>query len=660
MAETEIEIAQVLNSYFANQSTVDDTDAVLPTLELPSYPPLSDIYISVNDVKDAISLLKPNKAPGPDLITPKLLKEGENQLLAPLSFLFNLSLSLRQFPDSWKEANVIAVHKKDSLSQPSNYRPISLLCYLGKLMERCMHKHIYNYLKQNHVISPYQSGFQSGDSTINQLVYLNNKFLQALDEAKEIRVVFCDVSKAFDRVWHKGLLFKLKSAGCSSQLLEWFSSYLSNRRQRVCFKGCNSSWLNINAGVPQGSILGPMLFVIFINDIVKGIRSNIRLFADDTSLFKIVECPLNAAIELNFDLNNIYSWAKTWLVDFNAAKTVSLIISKKRSKPHHPVLTLGGTNINEVSHHKHLGIVLSSDATWTNHLEIVLAKAWKRLGYIRQYKVLFDRTSLQKLYQVFIRPLLEYGNILWDNCTIENKRSVENVQLEAARLVTGATKLCSIQRLYDETKWETLQRRRNKHKLIQLFKMINGQVPPYLQQLIPLRVQQIARYPLRNSQNYSVPPSRTVTYSSSFLPSTLRDWNALDQNIKDAPSLQTFKSRINGPKRFPPKHFEQQQVSRAVQVLHTRLRLECSSLNHHLYQKNLVDSPLCSCGQIETTTHYFLHCPNYLQPRQHYFSALPYQLTLSLFLNGLQDVPTEVNNMIFKQVQLFIIATKRF
>ena len=136
--------------------------------------------------------------------------------------------------------------------------------------------------KQNHVISPYQPGFQSGDSTINQLVYLINKFLQALDEGKEIRVEFRDVSKAFDRVWHKGLLFKLKSAGCSSQLLEWFSSYLSNRRQPVCFKGCNSSWLNINAGVTQGSILRPMLFVIFINDIDKGIRSNIRLFADQS------------------------------------------------------------------------------------------------------------------------------------------------------------------------------------------------------------------------------------------------------------------------------------------------------------------------------------------------------------------------------------------
>ncbi|MES9994356.1 MAG: reverse transcriptase family protein, partial [Candidatus Thiodiazotropha sp.] len=253
LTETETEIAQVLNTYFANQSSVDDTNAALPALEQPPYPLLSDIHISVDDVKDAICLLKPNKAPGPDLITPKLLKEGVNQLLAPLSYLFNLSLSLRQYPDSWKDANVTAIHKKDSRSQPSNYRPISLLCYLGKLMERCMHKHIFNYFKHNRIISPYQSGFQSGDSTINQLVYLYNKFLQALDEGKEIRVVFCDVSKAFDKVWHKGLLFKLKSIGFSNQLLEWFSSYLSNRRQRVCYKGCTSSWENISAGVPQGS-----------------------------------------------------------------------------------------------------------------------------------------------------------------------------------------------------------------------------------------------------------------------------------------------------------------------------------------------------------------------------------------------------------------------
>ena len=387
-------------------------------------------------------------------------------------------------------------------------------------MERCIHKHLFNYLKLNNIITPYQSGFQSGDSTINQLVYLYNKFLKALDEGKEIRLVFCDISKAFDRVWHKGLIFNIKSIGVSGDMLEWFTNYLSNRRQRVYIRGCISPWLKILAGVPQGSILGPTLFLSYINDIINGIKSNIRLFADDTSLFKIVECPITAALELNFDLKLLYTWASRWLVKFNPLKFASLIISKKRTKPQHPPLIMGNTTISEVTQHKHLGLVFSNDATWTNYIAGIVAKAWKRVGCLRRNKFILDRSSLERMYISFVRPLLECANIVWDNCTIENKRTVENIQLEAARIVT---KVCSIQRLYDETKWETLQKRRTKHKLCQLYKMINGLTPAYLQQLIPERVQQLSRYSLRNSQNFSLPVSRTVTYSTSFLPSTIRD-----------------------------------------------------------------------------------------------------------------------------------------
>ena len=660
LAETNTEISEVLNSYFTEQATIDDSNATLPNVVAPEYPFLESIYISDEDVKDSISLLKTNKAPGPDSISPKLIKEGASQLISPLRKLFNKSLRLQHFPDSWKDANVIPIHKKDNFTKPCNYRPISLLSYLGKLMERCIHKHISNYLKQNNVITHFQSGFQSGDSTINQLVYLNNTFLNALDKGKEIRIVFCDVSKAFDRVWHKGLLFKLKSIGLSGDILEWFSSYLNTRRQRVCYKGTSSSWMHINAGVPQGSILGPTLFLIFINDIVKNIRTNIRLFADDTSLFKIVDCPINAAMELNIDLRYIYRWARKWLVDFNAAKTVSLIISKKRLKPNHPELFMANSSIKEVNQHKHLGLIFSSDATWTNHIKVISVKAWKRIGYLRRLRFLLDRPSLQKIYTTFIRPLLEYGNIIWDSCTLENKRTIENIQLEAARLVTGGTKLCSFQKLYDDTKWETLQKRRSKQKLYQLYKMINGLVPDYLQQLVPYRVMQLNRYPVRNSLNFSIPISRTVTYSASFLPSTLRDWNALTQDIKNAPSLSSFKYKLNNPKRYPPMYFDNMQLSRIGQVLHARLRLECSSLKHHLYQKNLVDSPFCSCGQIESPTHFLLHCPNYIHQRQQYLSVLPYQLNVSILLNGISGENVTVNEIIFKHVQLYIVATKRF
>ena len=177
-------------------------------------------------------------------------------------------------------------------------------------MEKIINKKLNEYLVLNNVISPFQSGFRRGDSTVNQLLLMNHEFSKALDENKEIRIVFCDISRAFDRVWHKGLLFKLRSIGISENIIGWFKDYLSNRQQRVCIKGVASLWKFITAGVPQGSILGPTLFLIYINDIVKDLRCNIRLFADDTSLYVIVENPVTAALQLNTDLSLIYKWPK--------------------------------------------------------------------------------------------------------------------------------------------------------------------------------------------------------------------------------------------------------------------------------------------------------------------------------------------------------------
>jgi hypothetical protein len=162
-------------------------------------------------------------------------------------------------------------------------------------MERCVYKHIYNFLLENRIISSNQSGFTPGDSAINQLLYITNKFGKALDDGKEVRVVFCDVSKAFDRVWHKGLLTKLKSIGIQGPLLSWIENYLLDRKQRVVINGCCSDWRNVCAGVPQGSILGPLFFIIYINDIVADINSSIKLFADDTNLYIIVDDPVDAA-----------------------------------------------------------------------------------------------------------------------------------------------------------------------------------------------------------------------------------------------------------------------------------------------------------------------------------------------------------------------------
>ena len=271
------------------------------------------------------------KSSGPDGINNRILKELSSELANPLCSLFNSSLSSGSFPSSWKEANVTPIFKKDDASNVSNYRPISLLNTIGKVMEKLVHKHVFNFFLSNNTISSFQSGFVTGDSTVNQLVNMYNTFCKALDEGKEVRAVFLDISKAFDRVWRRGLLHKLNYVGIRGRLLDWFSDYLTNRRQRVVLPGSCSDWSYLKAGVPQGSILGPLLFLIFINDIVNDINSNIRLFADDTSLYIIVDTPQNTASVMNNDLSKINIWATKWLVTFNPAKSESLLITRRRT-----------------------------------------------------------------------------------------------------------------------------------------------------------------------------------------------------------------------------------------------------------------------------------------------------------------------------------------
>ena len=217
------------------------------------------------------------------------MKELARPLSGPLTDLFNFSLTAGKVPNLWKQANVTPVFKKNEPSDVANYRPISLLNTIGKVLEKIIHKYVFNFLNDHQVITTLQSGFVPGDSTVNQLVEIYNTFCQALDEGKEVRAIFCDISKAFDRVWHKGLLFKLNSVGISGSLLQWFTDYLDNRKQRVVIPGVCSDWSLVKAGVPQGSILGPLLFLLYINDIVENINSSVRLFADDTSLYITVK-----------------------------------------------------------------------------------------------------------------------------------------------------------------------------------------------------------------------------------------------------------------------------------------------------------------------------------------------------------------------------------
>ena len=307
----------------------------------PTHNVLSELDSLVLDPEEVLSILKSlpvGKAVGPDGVSNRILKELADQIGAPLTCLVNHPQAKGLAPEDWKKYHVSPIPKNDDTSLPSNYRPISLLSNIDKAFERCICKHIYNHLHDNNILTPYQSGFTPGDSTTNKLTYLYNTFSEALNSGKEVRVVFCDISKAFDRVWHKGLLCKLKAASITGTFLDWFKDYLIGRKHRVVIPGAMSDWNFINAGVPKGSILGPLLFLIFIKDIVTDIGSNIRLFADDTSLYIIVEHPDLAARYINFDLHTISDWAGKWLVKFNPPKTESMVVRRKINKPNPPLI----------------------------------------------------------------------------------------------------------------------------------------------------------------------------------------------------------------------------------------------------------------------------------------------------------------------------------
>ncbi len=333
-----------------------------------------------------------------------------------------------------------------------------------------------------------------------------------------------------------------------------------------------------------------------------------------------------------------------------------MIFSRKLNKPQHPDLLMNNVVLDSTSEHTHLGLTFSDDGRWNSHISSCLNKAWQRIGILRSLKFILKRSCLERLYFTSIRPLLEYGDIIWDNCSNELKNDMDAVQKEAARIVTGATKLCSLENLSRDLKWEPLATRRKKHKLTQLYKMKNNLTPNYLTSLIPTQMQ--TRYELRNADNIPLVHSRTQAHNNSFLPSAIREWNILPGHIRNAPTLSSFKNRLNKDNRKSSPLLN--IGNRRDQIMHARLRLGCSSLNYDLFRKSIVDSPLCTCGAEETVDHYLTSCPRYQLQRQEHLTDIDCPTITSYLLNGNEHLTFEQNTYLFLQVHKFIDATKRF
>ena len=320
-----------------------------------------------------------------------------------------------------------------------------------------MHPRLYEEIKYIVILlTPHQSGFQPGDSTINQLLSITHKIYGSFDNVPslETRAVFLDLSKAFDRVWHESLLYKLECNGISGKLLSLLRNFLTNRQQRVVLNGKNSSWLTVTSGVPQGSILGPLFFLVYINDIVEGLQNDIKLFADDTSIFSVVKNKDEAAASLNQDLERVSLWAWQWKMQFNCDKTEEVIFSVKRSKIEHLTLNLGINDVTRNDEHKHLGLILDSKLNFNSHIRQAILKARQGIGMIKYLSKYVSRDVLDQIYKLYVRPHLDYGDNIYHRHDPEMLQNftirLEHTHYSAALAVTGAWRGTNRQKLYKE------------------------------------------------------------------------------------------------------------------------------------------------------------------------------------------------------------------
>ena len=714
-----VEKATIFNDYFAKQCTPFQTGSVLPPLVYHTTNRLSYFDIRVEEVEDILKVLKTNKAHGPDDISVSMIQLCGKELCKPLQLIFQNILRTSIFPDQWKEANVTPVHKKKDKQTVSNYRPISLLPIFAKVFERIIYKNLYNFLTTNKLITKNQSGFTPGDSGTNQLLSLIHDVHVAFDDSSclEVRSVYLDMSKAFDKVWHEGLLFKLKQNGIEGNLLALLTNYLSNRRQRVVLNGKSSEWAPIFSGVPQGSVLGPLLFLLFINDLEAGIISQIKFFADDTSLYSVVRDPEKSARDLNHDLEVINNWAKQWKMSFNPDPTKpaeEILFSHKRPRPH-PPLFFNGVEVKRVEEHKHLGLILDPLLNFAAHFKEKIAKARKGIGLIKHLRQYLPTNVLDQIYKMHVRSHLDYCDFIYhipelrkenvgdedvfdgyeenaidhedENADVETSdlegrrkinlnfrmRALESIQYQAALAITGAWKGTNTIKIYRELGWESLHDHRCFRRITQFYKIMNGLTPMYLVDPIPVpRRHLFGRHATNDLYRFHC---RNKRFLHSFYPDSVNTWNELGPEMRNAESLSNFKTAILKTIRPEKKSIFKIHHPNGLRYIY-QLRLGLSSLRYHKKRHGFTDTPTdrCSCGSgIETTDHFLLECPLFNHQRETLISAInPITAKLyewhsatnpvrsDLLLYGDKNLNLTENSTILKATINFILSTERF
>jgi len=537
--------ASLFNKYFVSVFTKEDLSSLPNIPVFDSGFTLDKISVTPSEVFSELSTLNVRKACGPDGICPRLLKEGAEQLAAPLAALFNKSLAEGVLPKDWTSANITPIFKKGNKHLVSNYRPISLTCILVKVLERIIFNKLYSLLECHEVLNDAQFGFRKKRSTTSLLLSAVNDWASYLNKRLSTHCVFLDFAKAFDSVPHQRLLLKLEAYGIHGSLLNWFNSFLTNRRQRVIINGSSSDWSPVLSGVPQGSILGPLLFILYLNDLPSAVCCPMKIFADDVAMY----CPIQSAtdcVDFQRDLDSISAWCSKWQMRLNVSKCDLLCISNK-SSPSKPSYYINNHNLQWVSSVKYLGVFVDCKLSWNHHISHVSAKATRVLNLLRRHMYTCRASSKLKAFRALVLPVLDYASVAWNPHTQKNISALEKIQNRGARWVCGSrfnpisfkwSKSSEVCR--EELHWPSLSTRREYLCLTVVYDMLHKHVSLSFNDYFTLS----STTTRSHSLSLLCKSSSINCFRYSFFVNSIFYWNNVPFTILSIPRRASFRKQL--------------------------------------------------------------------------------------------------------------------
>ena len=544
LVKDEKQMANIFSKFFTSVFTTEDITNIPEPEQMfnaSEEEKLTDIDINVERVRKKLKLMNPTKAPGNDDINPALIAETAEQIAEHVTAIFRKSLDESMVPEDWRTSNITPIHKKDGRSKAENYRGVHLTSQICKSLEGIIKEDIVEHLVKHALIRDSQHGFQAGRSCITNLLEFLEEITKHIDEGSPCDIIYMDFMKAFDKVCHQRLLKKLQKHGIEGKVLRWIEAWLIDRKQRVVLKGECSGWEEVRSGVPQGSVLGPLLFIIFINDIDTGIISILSKFADDCKIAKKVSTD-EEADEIQRDLNTLEKWSTTWQMKFHPDKCKVMHIGHNNKKRNY---FISGQQIKKVEEEKDLGVLISDDLKSKKHVAKTAKKANQLLGMIKRTMTCKNKDNILNLYTSLVRPILDYGAAVWSPHHQKDIQKIEKVQRRATKMIKEIRNLTYEERL-KVCNLTSLENRRKRYDLIETFKIMKNFSKIDAAKLFKMRKSNTRGHNMKIFKEHSRLNIRKYFFSQRVA----NNWNLLPAETVNSKSLGIFKTKLH--KEFLP------------------------------------------------------------------------------------------------------------